>query len=204
MKKLILFGMGGHGISCIDSIPSDHFNIIGYFDEKDLSNTYKYLHLKYLGDDSKIQNIINNYENCYGLISFGNHSLIKKRISLFQKLKNYNLKFTSIVSDNAYVSDKSEIGEGTIIMHKALVNIGVTISENCIINTGTIIDHESRVGENCILSTNVTVNGQVQIGKNTFIGSGTIISNNVTIGQNCIIGAGLTIKKDLIDNSFLK
>ena len=180
MKKLILFGMGGHGISCIDSIPSDHFNIIGFFDQKDVSNTYNYLDLKYLGDDSKIQNTINNYENCYGLISFGNHILIKKRISLYKKLKNYNLKFTSIVSDKAYVSDKSKIGQGTIIMHNAIVNIGATISENCIINTGTIIDHQSIVGENCIIST------------------------NVTIGENCIIGAGLTIKKDLKDNSFLK
>ena len=39
-----------------------------------------------------------------------------------------------IVSPNAYVSKRAQIGNGTIIYHDAIVNTNAKIGKNCIIN----------------------------------------------------------------------
>ena len=204
MKKIILFGLGGHAISCLDIILENNFEIIGYVDKKKKINFDNYLNVDYLGTDSQINEILKKNKGVYGLISFGSYLSLKKRSYLYEKLQGFEINFLPIISSSSYISKMSYIDQATIIMHKAVINIGVTIKENCIINTGTIIDHESIIEKNCIISTNVTINGQVKVGENTFIGSGAVISNNLNIGNNCIIGAGVTIKNDIPDNSIVK
>ena len=203
MKKIILFGFGGHAVSCLDIILENNFEIFGYFDNEK-KNLSKFTSIDYLGNDSQITRILNKNESIYGIVSFGSHLTLEKRSSLYKNLQQLGINFLPIISSSSYVSKMSHIDKATIIMHKAVINIGVTIKDNCIINTGTIIDHESVIEKNCIISTNVTINGQVKVGEKTFIGSGAVISNNLNIGSNCIIGAGVTIKNDIPDNTIIK
>ena len=204
MKKIILFGFGGHAISCLDIILENNFEIIGYFDNEKKINSSKFKSIDYLGNDTQITKFLDKNESSYGLVSFGSHLSLEKRSNLYKTLQQLGINFLPIISSSSYVSKMSHIEQATIIMHKVVINIGVTVKDNCIINTGTIVDHESIIEKNCIISTNVTINGQVKVGEKTFIGSGAIISNNMNIGSNCIIGAGVTIKKDIPNNSIIK
>ena len=110
---------------------------------------------------------------------------------------NLNFFFPVVVSPLAYLSKSAIVGDGTIIMHKAIVNAKAKIGKNCIINTGAIIEHDVVIGDNCHISTGSIVNGGAQIGNNTFIGSGSVIKQNIKLGSGSLINAKKFIDKDL-------
>ena len=200
MKKIIIFGAGGHSNSCIDVILEEKkFRILFIVDDKK-KNTKKFnFNVKTLYDFEKDFKKSDNLFLGVGLIKNAN-----KRWSLIKKLKKYNLKFSKIISPFSYVSKYSKISEGTIVMHNSLINSNVTIMEQTIINTSSIIEHDVHIGKNCHISTGAIVNGGSKVGDHTFIGSGSIIHQNIKIGSNCLIGAGKVIKKNLPSNSIIK
>lgn len=199
MISLILFGAGGHCLSCLDVI----------FNEK------KYKIKKII--DKKKNILIENYEvanienfnkilkfSKYAHISFGFIKNSKNRINLYKKLKSYGFKFPIIKSRRSYVSNNSEIGEGTILMHDVLINYGCSIGKNCIINTKALIEHGTIIEDHCHISTGAIVNGNCIIGSGSFVGSGTVLKQGIKIGKNCIIGSNLKINRNIKPNSTIK
>ena len=200
MRHIILIGAGGHCKSCIDVIENENkYKIIGLVDNKKKGIILNY---KILGTDYKLSKFRNLAK--YTLITIGQIKNYSIRDNLFKKIINCNFIPPTIISPFSKVSKYSLIKEGTIVMHRCIVNAHSVIGKNCIINTGAIIEHDVFIDDNCHISTGVILNGSVIIKKNTFIGSGTVVKNNVTIGKNCIIGMKKIIKKDIKDNSIVK
>jgi len=200
MKKLILIGAGGHCKSCIDVIENENkFKIVAIIDKKKKKKKllkYKVFDEKYLNEISpKIYSVI---------ITVGQIKNFKVRERLFNKVKKLGFHLPYIKSPSAYISKHSKIGEGTIIMHGAIINAGSTIGKNCIINTNSLIEHDVVIGDHTHVSTRATVNGNVLVEKKVFVGSRSVIKNNIKIGQGSIIGASLYIKKNLPENSYIK
>ena len=197
MKKIVLFGAGGHAKSCIDVIEQEKkFKIIYLVDNlKKKINNYNIL------SEKKFEKNTNKKLNLFIAIGQIKSSLIRKKIYL--KLLKKKFTFPKIISPRAYVSKKSQILEGTIIMHDCLVNSGSKIGKFCIINSKSLIEHDVKISNFCHISTKVVVNGNCNIGEGTFIGSGSILHNNVKIGKNCIIAAGSIIKKNIKDNKII-
>ena len=131
-EKIILIGGGGHCKSCIDVIEQERtFQIAGIVDLPEK------LHQKILGHeiiatDDDLPRLADEYENF--LITLGQIKGPEKRIRIFQTLKESGAKLPVIISPFAYVSKHAKIGDGTIIMHHALINAGAKIGSNCIIN----------------------------------------------------------------------
>lgn len=200
-KKILLVGAGGHATSCIDVLEEQNeYKIFGLVDN---NSKFKVLNnYKILGNDSKANNI---FKACkYALVAVGQIKSSELRKKLFLKYKKIGFKFPSIKSPECFLSKHSKIGEGTILMHRSIINNEVVIGKNCIINTASIIEHEVTIGNWTHISTGVILNGQVKVGNNTFVGSGTVVRNNINIGNNVIIGANLYISKDVKDNSIIK
>jgi sugar O-acyltransferase (sialic acid O-acetyltransferase NeuD family) len=200
MQKIILIGAGGHCKSCIDVIEKEKkYKIVGVID-----NNKKgfFLNYKILGNDANL----NKFKNItqYALITVGQIKDYSIREKLFRNAINNKFVMPTIFSPLSSVSRYSLIKEGTIVMHRCIVNAHSQIGKNCIINTGAIIEHDVFIGNNCHISTGVIINGGVKIGDNTFIGSGTVIKNKISIGSNCIIGMKKNIKKNVKDNKVVK
>ena len=193
-KNIILIGAGGHATSCIDVIEATNkYKIIGLIDKK------KKTYLKIGNKKYKIFNekeIFDNKKKFYALICIGSNLLIKKRNILFKKYKKLGFKFPTIISPFSYVSKFSKIKDGTIIMHKAIINSNVKIGSNCIINTKSLIEHDCVIGDNSHIATSANINGHVKIGKNCFIGSNSTLVPSVKIKDNSFIKAGRLIKKN--------
>ena len=198
MKKIFLIGAGGHANSCIDVIESEKkYKIVGLV-SNNLENKTKH---KIICNDHEINKKLNKYN--YAHVAIGqikNSNIRKKFFNLL--IKNYVLPV--IKSPNAYISKYCKIDKGTIIMHKANVNINCKIGKNCIINSNSLIEHDVTIGDHCHVSTGSIINGNVNVGNDTFIGSGAIIYQNITIGNNSIISAGKVIKKDVPNNTIVK
>lgn len=200
MKKLIIFGAGGHCNSCIDVILSEKKYKIDFITDdknKDLKKfNINIKNLTYFGE---------NFKKTHSL--FVGVGLIKnaiKRLNLIKKLEKYNLDFAKILSPYSAISKYSSISNGTIVMHNCAINSNVTIMQHSIINTSSVIEHDVVIGKNSHISTGAIINGGSKVGDNTFIGSGAIVHQNISIGNNCLIGAGKVVNRNLPSDSIIK
>tara|TARA_B100000787_G_scaffold72772_1_gene53533 strand:- start:5089 stop:5676 length:588 start_codon:yes stop_codon:yes gene_type:complete len=191
-KKLVIFGNGGHARSCIDIAENANFIIKFLVCDKEKSNGTFYKNYNQILE----ADLYKKYKGIYGLVGVGqikNPNIRKKIFNLMCK----KMTPAIVISKKSYVSKKSKIGNGTIVMNGCNINANVTIGKNCIINTGVIIEHDCFIGDNTHISTGTIINGGVNIGKECFIGSGSIIREAVTIKSSSIIKMGSIIKKDV-------
>ncbi len=194
-EKIILIGGGGHCKACIDVIElSGHFHIEGIVDVPDKLHK-KLLGYEIIATDDDLPQLVNENENF--LVTLGQIKSPEKRIRIYQTLKESGVKLPVIISPLAYVSKHVEIGNGTIIMHHALINAGAKIGSNCIINSKALIEHDATIGDHCHIATGAIINGGVKVGSGTFFGSSSITREYIEIGDHCIIGGGSSVLKNL-------
>ena len=192
-KSLILVGGGGHCKSVIDVAESAGYKIHGILD---LSDKVGQTVLGYpiIGSDDQICEYADDY---LFIVTLGHIKDPSQRIKLHQRIKDADGTLATLISPTAHVSRYSFIGEGTVIMHHAMVNADARIGRGCIINSCANIEHDVVIGDYCHISTGAMINGQCNIGSGTFIGSGTVMVNNTSIPSDCIIAAGSLVRKTL-------
>jgi len=197
-RKIILIGGGGHCKACIDVIEQTAaFEICGVLDRSDLVGT-RVLGYSIIGTDDDITSYRD--QGYAFLVTVGQIKTPAVRMQLFRQLKACKAELPYVISPSAYVSPHAKIGEGTIVMHQAVINADVRIGENCIINTGAAVDHESVIGDHTHLSTFSVTNGNCSIGDQVFVGSHATIANGIRIERCSVVGAGAVIIKN-IDHS---
>jgi sugar O-acyltransferase (sialic acid O-acetyltransferase NeuD family) len=188
MKNIILIGAGGHANSCIDVIEQEKkFKILLLVGKKQLK--YKPIkEIKYLSyENFKLKE--NFYKKKNILIAFGNLKLGNLREKAFNYYKKKNFIFPKIISPYAYVSNRSILDEGTIVMHKVIINAGAKIGKNCIINTASIIEHDVIIEDNVHIAPGAIILGGCIIKKNSFVGANATIKQNTMIRENSIVKA---------------
>ncbi|WP_158960365.1 PglD-related sugar-binding protein [Myroides fluvii] len=120
MKKIMIYGKGGHGKVVEDTIYQINQAIeVAYFD--DTSNPYRA-----------------DYEpEAKVIIGIGNNE-VRQRISTEVKHA-----FDTVIHPTAYVSPSAEIGEGTVVLANAVVQANAKVGKHCIINANVTIDHDA-------------------------------------------------------------
>jgi sugar O-acyltransferase (sialic acid O-acetyltransferase NeuD family) len=192
-KNLILVGGGGHCKSVIDVAESAGYTIKGILDLPEKLGE-KILGYPIIGSDERISDFIHDF---LFLVTLGHIKDASLRINLHQKILDVGGQLATIIATTAHVSKYATIGEGSVIMHHAVVNADAVIGKGCIINTFANIEHDVVVGDYCHISTGAMINGNCKIGRGTFIGSQSVIVNGVEVTEECVIGAGSTVRKDL-------
>lgn len=199
--SLLLLGAGGHAKACIDVIEQEDRFSIGGLIGLSIEVGSEVLGYPVLGTDDDVIKLLKEFR--FALISIGQIKTSIHRIRLFNLLEQTGCTLPTVISPNAYVSKHANVGYGTIIMHGAVVNAGVTIKRNCIINSQSLVEHDSMVGDHCHIATGVTINSGVEIDNGTFIGSNTSVRQCVRIGENCVIGMGQRVLSDCEPGSCL-
>ena len=198
-KNLILIGAGGHARSCIDVIEQEGkfkiTGIVGLESELGLQvNGYEVI-----ATDKNLSTLIGKAQ--FALIALGQISSPDARVSLYQQVSKAGFDLANVVSPTAYVSPSAQIGNGTIVMHGAIINAGVKVGSNCIINSRALLEHDTQVLDNCHISTGAILNGGVLVEEGCFIGSGTIVKEGVSIGERSVVGMGSLVRSSLSANS---
>lgn len=193
-KKVILIGGGGHCKSVIDVAKSSGYCIYGIIERPECRSP-NVLDYPIIGTDDDIPNYINDAEF---IITVGQIKNSDLRIKLDTIIKKVGGQLATIVASTAHVSDYASVGEGTVVMHYAIINADARVGRNCIINTHSNIEHDVSIGDFCHISTGAIVNGHCQIGNRVFVGSGAIIANGVSVCDDCIIGAGAIVTKSIL------
>lgn len=192
-KNLILVGGGGHCKSVIDVAESAGYTIKGILDLPEKIGE-KILGYPIIGTDEDISNFV--HEGLF-LVTVGQIKDASLRINLHQKIVNAGGKLATVIASTAHVSKYAKIGEGTVVMHQAMINADAVIGKSCIINTFANIEHDVVIEDYCHISTGAMINGNCKIGRGTFFGSQSVMVNGLEIVEECVIGAGSTVRKDL-------
>ena len=196
---MILIGAGGHTRSCIDVIEQqDQFQIAGLIGIPDEVHT-QHLGYSVIGTDSNLPELAKTYQ--YALITIGQIQSAEHRIRLYQQAIQLGFQLPIIIAPTAHVSRHATLGEGSIVMHGAIVNAGARVGNNCIINTRALLEHDATVEDHCHISTGAILNGDVAVGAGSFVGSGSVIKEGVAIGKDCRVGIGLTVRHNQSDHT---
>ena len=192
-KDLILIGGGGHCRSVIDAAESAGIAIKGILDHPELIGT-KVLSTSVIGSDDSISELV---ENAAFIVTVGAISDFSLRVHLHDLVKEAGGDLAKVIASTARVSPYAEIGEGSVVLHRASINACAKVGVGCIINTASNIDHDAEIGDYTHVSTGAMVNGEVRIGKRCFIGSGSVIVQGVSICDDAIVPAGVLVHKNI-------
>ncbi len=200
--RIVLIGGGGHCKSCIDVIELEaKYTIAGIVDIKEKLRQLV-LGYKIFATDNDLPDLVKEYQ--YFFITLGQIKSPETRIKLFVVIKKLKAEAPVIISPLAYLSKHAEIGDGTIIMHHALINAGAKIGSNCIINNKALIEHDAIIGDHCHIATGAVINGGTIISPKTFVGSNAMTKEYIEIGEQTVIGGGLSVLQDVSPKSILK
>ena len=193
-KELVLVGGGGHCKSVIEVAESAVYKIKGILDKPELVGK-KVLDYLVIGTDEQIIDMVGE---ALFVVTVGHVKDPSLRVKLHHQVLEAGGQFATLIASSARVSRYALVGEGSVIMHNAIVNAGARIGEGCIINTSANIEHDVTIGNFCHVSTGAMVNGDCIIGEKSFIGSQSVIQNNVSIVKECVIAAGAVVRKDIV------
>jgi len=192
MNKILLVGAGGHCKSCIDVIEQiGEWQIAGIIDRKD-SGVTEVLGYPVIGYDEDLAELKKQYE--YAFVTVGLIRSAELKIKLFNQLKSLGFKQPVLISPLAYVSKHAKIGEGSIVMHCAMVNATASVGDNCIINSKALIEHDAVIKGHCHISTGTIINGGVVVGEQSFVGSHATTKQAIVIPSKSFIKAGALVK----------
>jgi sugar O-acyltransferase (sialic acid O-acetyltransferase NeuD family) len=196
---LILIGAGGHARACIDVIEHlDVFEIAGLIGTAE-ELQHECMGYRVIATDDDLSKLAKQYQ--YAIITVGQIESALVRQRLYGQALLLGFKLPTIISPTAYVARHAVVGDGTIVMHGAIVNACATVGNNCIVNTNALIEHDVIVGDHCHISTGTIVNGAANIGLGSFVGSGSVIKQGIALGSNCVVGMDISVRHHHAENS---
>lgn len=186
---VILQGGGDHARVVLDCLQEEGKSVVAIFDPKYSGELFGVPQLgKYdpgFRPEAKL------------VVAIGDNK-IRKKVA-----EDSNHPFTKAIHPSAVISSHSFVGEGSMILHRAVVQAKAAIQNHVIVNTGAQVDHDCQVADYVHLAPGVILCGTVSVGEGTFIGAGAVVIPGIKIGKWSIIGAGSTVIRDVPDYSLV-
>lgn len=177
-----LFGASGHAKVIIDILESQGIDVESVCDDNQDIKTL----MSFPVNQTSIAEPL--------IVCVGDNKTRKKISERFS-----GFEFGIAVHKSVLISKHSNIGNGSVFMHGAIVQAGSQIGKHCIINTGASVDHDCVIEDFVHISPHVTLCGNVRIGEGSHIGAGSVVLPGVKIGKWCVVGAGSVVSKNLPD-----
>ncbi len=188
----MLLGGGGHALSLLEALPQGA-EAIGY---TALARSNG-MPIAWLGTDDDFRNRFSP-DDVRLLCAFVYNG--RPDLRLRQRIIDgfVGWRFFTMVASTAVVTPESVVGDGSEVMHRAIIN-RAKIGRNCVINTGAIVEHDCRIDDNVFVGPGAVIGGEVSIGADTFIGLGAMVRNGVKIASGVVVGMGAVITADICE-----
>lgn len=197
MKDLIIVGAGGFGrevawlVERINSI-NPTWNLLGFLDDDENIWGQERDGYPVLGGCGKAA----EYKDAAFVCSVG-ASRIRKIV--IEKLKSFNpeIEFATLIDPSVLMSDRVEIGEGSIICAGTIITVDIKLGEHTIINLDCTVGHDVVFEDYVTLYPSVNVSGNVVLKAGVEMGTGCAIIQGKKVGKNTIVGAGAVVIRDM-------
>ncbi len=185
-ERIVIIGAGGHGKVVADIASKLNYKNIVFLDD---NATESCLGFPIVGKLASAQTL--NDGNTKFVIAVGNNDARKN-------IANSNeLPWITLVHPSAELGMNVSLGEGTVVMAKAVINPSATVGKHCIINTAAVIEHDNELSDFVHVSPKAALGGTVKVGECTHIGIGATVKNNIKICESTVIGAAAAVVKNI-------
>ncbi|MFD3394334.1 acetyltransferase [Aquirufa sp. OSTEICH-129V] len=192
-KGKILVGYSGHGFVVAEASQDSGEKLLGYCDVAE--KNFNPFNLDFLGNE-KDEKLNTYFNSCEFIMGVGDNRI---RENIYSTLKNNGAKISTIIDPKAEVSSYAQIGNGSVILKRAIVGTLSTLGKGVIVNSSSIIEHECVIGNFVHVGPGAVLAGNVSIGDRSFIGANATIIQGVSIGKDVIVGAGCVVIKNISD-----
>ena len=192
MTSIFIYGAGGHGKVILDTMNNGLV-------------PYAVSHL--IDDDVRLHGRLllsfairhsDAIEDERGFIAIGDNA------SRLRVASRYRGRLVTLVHRTGTLGQDVLLGEGSVLMAGAIVNIGSTVGANVIINTAATVDHDCTIGDGVHLAPGCHLCGNVEVGEGSLLGVGTLVVPGIRIGKNAFIHAGQTITRNVSDGEIVR
>ena len=189
MRKLVIFGGGGHAKVVADIAIKNGFEIEGFLDDNDsVSSVMGYPVL------GKIDDCVRFKDTCAFAIGIGNNAARKK---IFEKYADF--EYPVLVHPTASIGIETKVGKGTVVMPMAVINACAEIGEFSVVNSAAVVELDCRVGSFCLIAPNATMCGVSEIGNMVWLGACCALNPTVKICDGVTVGSGAIVVKNITE-----
>ncbi|HEY0684029.1 MAG TPA: acetyltransferase [Steroidobacter sp.] len=192
-RHLVIVGAGGHAVSVASVALSAGYEINCFVDANKRGATL--LGIGVIGNISELD----LKDELSFAIAVGDNA-VRERLHAELVRQYGDLRFPSLIHQSAVLSSFSEIGEGTVVMPKAVIGPNSRVGRFCLLNTQASIDHDCAMLDFSSLAPGAITGGTVQIGRRSAISIGAVIKHGLKIGHDTVVGANSYVNRDLPDN----
>ena len=111
--------------------------------------------------------------------------------------RHHQLSYARAIHPQAIVSPSATVGEGSVVVHGAIIQADARIGRHSIVNTGASVGHECVVADFVHIAPHATLCGNVSIGEGAWVGAGATVIPGRKIGPWAVVGAGATVVTDI-------
>lgn len=126
----------------------------------------------------------------FGVVMAIGYRDLAARWRVFERVVADGYTVPALVHPEAYVRNIESIGNGSVVMARAIVDLSARIGECCVLWPGANVSHDSVIGSNSFLSPNCTICGFSSIGSNSFIGAGAVVADHCKVPAGSFVNAG--------------
>ena len=184
MEKLLLVGAGGFGRVVLEHARETYD--CAFLDDGVATIVDD---VSVIGKTSEMATFYPEYKLL--LVTIGNNKL---REQLYIEAKAIGYTFPNIIAPSAYVSPRSHIGSGCVILNNVVVQNNATCGDGCILNPGVELHHDSTIGSYCLIYTNSVVRSLTHVGDRVWIGSAATVPTTTTVSDDTTIEDGEVFK----------
>jgi sugar O-acyltransferase (sialic acid O-acetyltransferase NeuD family) len=184
--EVILVGGGGHAKVVADCLLAQGVVVKGFFENSEKGNV---LGIPVLGKYNE-----EVHHNVPVIIAIGDNET-RQRIAR-DEVKH---SFFTALHPTAICSGFAVIGEGSMILHGAIVQAGASVGRHVILNTGSQVDHDCKLGDFVHVAPSAVLCGAVEVGDCSLIGANAVVRPKIKIGASVVVGAGSVVVKDVPD-----
>jgi sugar O-acyltransferase (sialic acid O-acetyltransferase NeuD family) len=189
MKRLLIVGAGGHG-----RVVADAARAMALWDE-----------IAFVDDTRPVGTRVAAWPVLGGLPDVLAGHLVGEcvvaiganRVRL--KLEAAGLSLATVIHPSAVLAPEVQLGAGSMVLARAVINIDARIGAACIINTAAVIEHDCVLADAVHVSPQAALAGTVHVGEASWLGIGSVVRQGVVIGADVVVGAGAAVVKNIPD-----
>jgi len=191
LGRVLVIGAGGHAKVVIEALRAAGFDPVGLVDAR--PDAPALLGVPVLGGDDALPRL--RAEGIEAAIVALGANRARERAG--EGLRALGFRLPAIVHPAALVSPSARIGEGAVVMARAVAGTLAEVGALAILNTGCIVEHDNRIGACAHIAPGAVLAGAVQVGKRALVGVGAAVRPGISIGADAVIGAGSAVVADV-------
>lgn len=185
MRKVAVFGAGGHAKVVVDAIERNAgFAVACVVDDNPQPGAMVLGHPVAGGREALLarRGAIDGV-----IVAIGDN---RARMEVARWLEAEGFALQKVVHPAAVVAPSAMIAAGTLVMPGAVVNAEARIGANAIINSGAVVEHDCVVGDGVHVAPGAVLCGGASVGAGTLVGAGAVVLPGVKVGPALLVKAG--------------